>query len=98
MKNKYIIWLKVIVWAVCLYPLADLLYKFATHDLSANPIEYVTLETGQTALKLIVASLAITPLRKLTGVNWLIRFRRLLGLFAFFYAFLHFCIYIVLDK
>jgi sulfoxide reductase heme-binding subunit YedZ len=98
MKNKYIIWLKVFVWAVCLFTLADLLYKFATHDLTANPIEYITLETGQTTLKLLTATLAITPMRKLTGWNWLIRFRRLLGLFAFFYALLHLCIYVVLDK
>jgi sulfoxide reductase heme-binding subunit YedZ len=98
MKNKYIICLKVVVWAVCLIALGDLLYRYFTDNLSANPIEYITNETGQTALKLLLASLAITPIRKLSGWNWLIRFRRLLGLFAFFYAFLHLTTFVVLDK
>ncbi|MCU1285504.1 MAG: sulfoxide reductase heme-binding subunit YedZ [Acidobacteriales bacterium] len=98
MKNKHIIWLKVVAWVVCLISLGDLLYRYFTQNLSANPIEFVTNETGQTALKLLIASLAITPMRKLSGWNWLIRFRRLLGLFAFFYAFLHLTTFVVLDK
>src|SRR4051812_11627649 len=98
MKNKYIIWLKVVVWAVCLLPLCALLYDYRTDNLTANPIEHITNETGEATLRLLLASLVITPLRKLTGLNWLIRFRRILGLFAFFYAVLHFATFVWLDK
>jgi sulfoxide reductase heme-binding subunit YedZ len=98
MKNKHIIWLKVVVWLGSLWPLADIGYRFVTHDLTANPIENITLSTGTAALVFLLITLAVTPLRKITGLNWLIRFRRLFGLFAFFYAFLHFCTFVVLDK
>lgn len=67
-------------------------------DLTANPIEYITLATGWWALFILVATLAVTPLRKLTKQAWLIKFRRLLGLFAFFYATLHLITYLWLDK
>lgn len=67
-------------------------------DLTANPIEYITLSTGWWTLFLLVTSLAITPLRKHTKLNWLIKFRRLIGLFAFFYGCLHFTTYIWFDK
>jgi methionine sulfoxide reductase heme-binding subunit len=66
--------------------------------LTANPIEYITLQTGWWALVLLMASLAVTPLRRITGRNQLIRFRRLLGLFAFFYATLHVLTYVLLDR
>jgi methionine sulfoxide reductase heme-binding subunit len=89
--------LKVVVWAVALVPLAHLLYGFWTDDLTVNPIEYVTRELGETALRLLLASLALTPLRILFGLGWLVTFRRLLGLFAFFYVCLHFAVWIVLD-
>src|SRR5437879_641994 len=98
MKNKYIIWLKVAVWAASLGPLVQIAYLGATHDLTANPIEFVTLTTGTSALVLLLITLAVTPVRKLTGLNWLIRFRRLFGLFAFFYGLLHLCIFVVVDK
>jgi sulfoxide reductase heme-binding subunit YedZ len=98
MKNKYIIWLKVVVWVASLWPLVDIGYRFVTHDLTANPIEYITLSTGTATLTFLLITLAVTPVRKITGLNWLIRFRRLFGLFAFFYAFLHFCTFVVLDK
>jgi sulfoxide reductase heme-binding subunit YedZ len=89
--------LKVVIWAVALAPLAHLLYGFWTDDLTVNPIEYVTRELGETALRLLLTSLALTPLRILFGLSWLVTLRRLLGLFAFFYVCLHFAVWIVLD-
>jgi sulfoxide reductase heme-binding subunit YedZ len=89
--------LKVVVWAVALAPLAALLYGYWTDDLTVNPIEYVTRELGETALRLLLASLALTPLRILFGIGWPVTLRRLLGLFAFFYVCLHFAVWIVLD-
>jgi methionine sulfoxide reductase heme-binding subunit len=89
--------LKVAVWVVALVPLARLLYGVWTDDLTVNPIEYVTRELGQTALRLLLASLALTPLRILFGISWPLTLRRLLGLFAFFYVCLHFAVWIVLD-
>ena len=90
--------LKTAVWLGCLGPLCRLLYRGLSDDLGANPIEFVTLSTGTWTLVLVLAALAVTPLRKLTGQNWLIRFRRLIGLFAFFYALLHLTTYVWLDK
>jgi len=98
MNNRRIVALKVIAWLACLEPLVLLIYQFFTHDLTANPIEFITLSTGETTLVLLLVTLAITPVRKFTGLNWLIRFRRLVGLFAFFYGVLHLAIYVVLDK
>lgn len=89
--------LKVVVWVVALTPLAGLLYGFWTDDLTVNPIEYVTRELGETALRLLLASLALTPLRILFGISWPVTLRRLLGLFAFFHLCLHFAVWIVLD-
>jgi len=66
--------------------------------LGANPIEVITHSTGDWTLIFLMLTLSITPLRKLTGLHWLVRFRRMLGLFAFFYASLHFTTYIWLDK
>jgi sulfoxide reductase heme-binding subunit YedZ len=89
--------LKVVVWAVALAPLAALLHGFWTDDLTVNPIEYVTRELGETALRLLLASLALTPLRIVFGLGWPVTLRRLLGLLAFFYVCLHFAVWIVLD-
>jgi methionine sulfoxide reductase heme-binding subunit len=90
-------WLKPAVFLVCLVPLAQLAYGFYADDLTANPIEYITRFTGSWALIILITSLAVTPLRRITGWNALVRFRRMLGLFAFFYATLHFATYMVLD-
>ena len=98
MKNPNTKLLKLLVWSGCLMPLARLGWKGFHDGLGANPIEFITLSTGTWTLVFLLATLAITPLRKLTGLSWLIRFRRLLGLFAFFYASLHFTTYIWLDK
>lgn len=89
--------LKVVVWAVALVPLARLLYGYWTDDLTVNPIEYVTRELGDTTLRLLLASLALTPLRIVFGIGWPVTLRRLLGLLAFFYVCLHFAVWIVLD-
>jgi sulfoxide reductase heme-binding subunit YedZ len=90
--------LKTAVWAACLIPLLRLVYKGFNGTLGANPIEFITLSTGTWTLVLLLATLGITPLRRITGLSWLIRFRRLTGLFAFFYACLHLTTYVWLDK
>lgn len=90
--------LKLVLFLACLGPLARLAWK-AFHDgLGANPIEVITHSTGTWTLLFLLVTLSITPLRKLSGALWLVRFRRMLGLFAFFYGVLHFTTYIWLDK
>lgn len=86
------------IWLACLLPLARLIFFGFTNGLGANPIEFITHSTGTWTLVGLLLTLSITPLRSLTGLNWLIRFRRLLGLFAFFYASLHFTTYVWLDQ
>jgi sulfoxide reductase heme-binding subunit YedZ len=86
---------KPIVWIACLAPLGFLVYDGFTDNLTANPIEKITNTTGIWTLRFVVATLAITPLRWLTGINQLINYRRLIGLFAFFYGAIHFTIYVV---
>jgi sulfoxide reductase heme-binding subunit YedZ len=95
---RHIRWAKAAIWAACLGPLARLLYKFWTDGLGANPIEFITLSTGTWTLVFLLATLGVSPVRKLTGQPWLVRVRRLIGLFAFFYGVLHFTTYIWLDK
>ena len=97
MSRRARVALKTVVWLVALAPLAALLYGYWTDDLTVNPIEYVTRELGETALRLLLATLALTPLRILFGVGWPLTLRRLLGLLAFFYIALHFAVWIVLD-
>ena len=89
--------LKPSLWLLCLAPLGVLVYDGFTGNLTANPVERITNDTGIWTLRLIVATLAITPLRWLTGWNPLIQYRRALGLFAFFYGTLHFLTYFMLD-
>ena len=89
---------KPIVFLLCLVPLGLLTYNFFTDNLSANPLSDITNETGVWTLRFLVITLSITPLRKLTGWAPLQRFRRMVGLFAFFYVSLHFTTYIYLDK
>ena len=91
-------WLKVVVFVACLGPLFRLGFKALTGGLGANPIEVITHSTGDWTLLFLLITLAISPVRKLTGQPWLIRFRRMFGLFAFFYVVLHFLTYIWLDK
>lgn len=91
-------WVKVLVFVLCLVPVAWLGWRGWRQDLSANPIEFITRYTGDWTLRFLVFTLAITPLRKLLGLPDLIKFRRMLGLYAFFYGCLHFTTYIWLDK
>ena len=91
-------WAKVAVFALCLEPVLELLWRYWHQELGANPIEFITHATGDWTLRFLLITLTITPLRRLTGWLQLIRFRRMLGLFAFFYACLHFTTYIWLDK
>jgi len=89
--------LKPVAFLICLIPFGQLLYRAYTNDLGANPIDTITRFTGSWSLFILLASLAVTPLRRVTGWNDLIRYRRMLGLFGFFYAALHFSTYMVLD-
>jgi sulfoxide reductase heme-binding subunit YedZ len=90
-------WLKPTAFLICLIPLGQLAYRAYDGDLGANPIDTVTRFTGSWALIFLLASLAVTPLRRLTGWHELIKFRRMLGLYAFFYALLHFSTFVGLD-
>lgn len=89
---------KPLVFAACLLPLGLLVSRVAMNTVGPNPVEAVLHFTGLWALRLLLVTLAVTPLRRLTGIAWLLRFRRMLGLFAFFYASLHFTVYLVLDR
>ncbi len=92
---------KPVVFLMCLLPLAWLLlraFEVADFGLGANPIEELLHQLGRWGLKLLLLTLLITPLRRWTGWNWLLRFRRMLGLFAFFYIVLHFLTYAILDQ
>jgi methionine sulfoxide reductase heme-binding subunit len=91
-------WTKVFVFILCLVPLAILAWRALHGDLTANPIEFITHTTGDWTLRFLVITLAVTPLRRILRLPQLIRFRRMLGLFAFFYACLHFSTWIGLDK
>jgi sulfoxide reductase heme-binding subunit YedZ len=89
---------KVAVFIGALYPLGRLVFFGFTDRLGANPIEFVTRSTGLWTLVFLCLTLAVTPLRKLSGVNALLRFRRMLGVYTFFYATLHFTTYFWFDK
>ncbi len=88
---------KALAHLLALAPLATLVLAAWQQSLGADPVAELTHRTGDWALRLLLASLAMTPLRLLTGRPWPIRFRRLLGLYAFFYASLHLAVYVVLD-
>ena len=93
-------WARRVKWAVvlvCLVAVALLLWRGVAGNLTANPIEYITHRTGDWTLRFLLLALAVTPLRRLTGWSSVASFRRMLGLFAFFYATLHFSTYLVLD-
>lgn len=91
-------WTKLVVFLAGLTPLALLVWRFVHDDLGANPLEFITHATGDWTLRFLVFTLAITPLRKLLNIPDLIRFRRMLGLYAFFYGFLHLMTYLWFDK
>lgn len=90
-------WLKPAVFLLSLLPLARLFLLGFMGELGANPVEFVTRSTGTWALVMLCLTLAVTPLRRLSGWNALVRLRRMLGLFAFFYASLHFTVFLWLE-
>jgi len=90
--------IKPLAFMTALLPLLYLIYGILTDNLGANPIEKMEHLTGLWALIFLMLTLTVTPLRRITGLNQLIRFRRMLGLFVFFYALLHFSIYLGLDR
>lgn len=98
LKPQYVTWIKAVVFAVCLVPLAHLAWQGFHNRLGANPIEYITHSTGWWTLAFLLITLSVTPLRRLLNLPWLLRLRRTFGLFAFFYASLHFVTYIWLDQ
>jgi sulfoxide reductase heme-binding subunit YedZ len=92
-------WIKAVVFLLCLTPISWVLWRaFYGEGLTANPVEFITHFTGDWTIRFIVTTLAVSPLRKLLALPDLIRFRRMLGLFAFFYGTLHFLTYFWLDK
>lgn len=91
-------YLKVMVFLLCLIPLGLLLWDLLQDNLGANPIEEVIHQTGDWTLRFLLITLSLTPLRQITGSGTWIQFRRMMGLYAFFYACLHLLSYVVLDQ
>jgi sulfoxide reductase heme-binding subunit YedZ len=91
-------WTKVVLFTLCLVPLAWLGWRAYQQQLTANPIEYITHYTGDWTIRFLLITLGVTPLRKLFNLPQLARFRRMLGLFAFFYGCLHLMTWLGLDK
>lgn len=89
---------KLVLFVNGLVPLTLLLWDVYRKQVGANPLEFATRTTGMLTLVFLLITLAVSPLRRITGLNWLIKFRRLLGLFAFFYGSLHFLTYIAFDR
>jgi sulfoxide reductase heme-binding subunit YedZ len=90
--------MKAAVFLLCLGPASVLVWKGFHEQLGANPVDVITRTTGRWTLTFLLITLGVTPLRKLSSSPWLVRFRRMLGLFAFFYGTLHLMTYIWLDK
>jgi len=91
-------WTKTALFLLCLGPLATIVLPFLTHAIIPDPLQFIQHGTGDWALRFLVITLTITPLRQILHLPELIRFRRMLGLYAFFYACLHFTTYLVFDK
>src|SRR5580658_3350103 len=97
MKRSTLIVLKTLTWVACLWPAGLLIYGAVTNSLGPDPTSKIALTTGYNTLLLLILSLAITPVRRLwPRLNWLIKIRRLLGLFAFFYGTVHMLTYVAL--
>jgi sulfoxide reductase heme-binding subunit YedZ len=90
--------IKVFVWLAALAPLVYLVWQGYRGDLTADPVKYITHFTGRTALIILFITLCVTPIRRLSGWNGIVRFRRLVGLFSFFYAVIHLLIYLAFDR
>ncbi len=99
MTPRWVVIGKVVVWAACLAPFAWLVVRAngLAGSLGANPVEEILDTCGKTGLNLLMLTLCVTPIRRSTGINRLLSFRRLLGVFAFFYLALHFTTYALLD-
>jgi len=97
-RRRQLAAIKAALFTLFLAPFAHLVWGVAYDALGANPVEAVTHSTGWWTLFMLCATLAVTPLRRATGANWLLKLRRMLGLYAFFYAALHFITYIWLDQ
>jgi len=90
--------IKLLVFVLCLLPALQLALGWRADALGANPIETITRASGEWTLRLLLIGLCVTPLRRITGLHWLVRLRRMLGLFAFAYAAAHFMTYLWLDQ
>lgn len=97
LSPRQLLWCRVIVFVLALLPFLRLVYAVYQDALGANPLEFITRNTGDWALYFLCISLAITPLRKILEWHWLIRLRRMFGLYAFFYASLHFLTFLWFD-
>ncbi|MDT4952664.1 MAG: methionine sulfoxide reductase heme-binding subunit [Acidobacteriota bacterium] len=95
---KEIKFYKIVIFINSLVPFVLMVWDWYHGQLGANPVEFLTRTTGMLTLVFLLISLAVTPLRKITSVQWLIQFRRMLGLYAFFYGFLHLLTYIWFDR
>jgi len=95
---KEIRFTRLVLFINSLVPITLLLWDLYWHQVGANPVEFVTRTTGMLTLIFLMVSLAVTPIRKVTGANWVVKFRRMFGLFAFFYGFLHLMTYIAFDR
>ena len=97
-SNNTVAAIKTGIFFLCLIPLARLVLGAAEHSLGANPIEFIMRSLGTWALNFLLITLLVTPLRRITGWNWLLRLRRMFGLYVFFYALLHLTTYLWLDQ
>lgn len=98
MKENDLRFAKLLVLVNCVVPVTLLAWDAWHHKLGANPVNFAILTTGMSALVFLLLTLLVTPLRRITGLNWIIFSRRTLGLYAFFYASLHFLIFFCLDR
>jgi sulfoxide reductase heme-binding subunit YedZ len=89
---------KLVLFVNSLVPLTLMLWDWYHKRVGANPLEFVTRTTGMLTLLFLLIALTVTPVRKITGANWLVKFRRMLGLYAFFYGFLHLLTYVWFDR
>lgn len=96
-SKQQLFWIKAILFVLALIPLARLIWLGFADNLTANPIEFIERSTGTWALIILLITLSMTPIRLLTGIAWQIQLRRMMGLFMFFYACLHFTTYLWLD-
>jgi len=96
-RPSQVAWIKAGLFALCLVPLARLVYGAFARSLGANPIETITRSTGWWTLFLLLATLSVTPVRRWMTANWLLKLRRMLGLFAFFYASVHLMTFVWFD-